>query len=389
MVTCILPSSSWLEVIQINIVQITTTRRILKIVNEYKTHMTKKHPPKPPFYRRKLFLWPVGIVLGLLIVVAVAFRVSPTPGALLVRAVFTKGGHKTLAAMEAKLPDYPVSVIANQQYRPGDKKAFLDVYMPASALQQQKNLPVVVWTHGGGWLSGDKSDDAPYFKRLANQGFVVVALNYSLAPEKKYPTAIHELNDAYGYVQINAARFHADTSKIIFAGDSAGSQLSSQMAAIITNPAYAKEVNIKPNLQSSQLVGTVLFCGIYKMEALAEPNPTLPKIVSWGDSVTVWAYTGTRNRSSPIIQQVSPYYHVTKDFPATFISGGNADPLTNVQSIPFADRLSSLGVPVTRLFFLTDHKPPLPHEYQFTFNDDGEKAFTNMMQFLRTRTTAN
>jgi len=201
-----------------------------------------------------------------------------------------------------------------------------------------------------------------------------------------YPTAVFELNDAYAYIMHNATRFSADTSKIFFAGDSAGSQLSSQMAALITNPAYAKEVGITPNLESSQLVGVVLFCGIYKMEALTQPDPELPKIVSWGDDVAVWAYTGKRDKPKALIQQMSPYYHVSKAFPATFISGGNADPLTNVQSIPFADELSSLGVPVSKLFYLADHKPALPHEYQFTLNEDGEKAFAAMTEFLQTRT---
>ena len=122
------------------------------------------------------------------------------------------------------------------------------------------------------------------------------------------------------------------------------------------------------------------------METLAEPAPSLPKIIDWGDSTTVWAYTGSRDESNPLIRQMSAYYHVTKDFPATFISGGNADPLTNSQSIPFAQELKSLGVNVTTLFYPPGHQPKLPHEYQFTFNADGEKAFEQMTQFLKTTT---
>ena len=361
-----------------------TVQRILS-VSELVFDMAKKQPPKPPFYRRKAFLWPVGVVVALVIIVALAFRFSPWPGALVIRAVFNHGGQKTLAAMEKRLPNYPVTVISDQQYRAGDKMAKLDVYVPNMAVQQHTKRPVVIWTHGGAWLSGDKTNSAPYYKRLADQGFTVIALNYSLAPEKTYPTAVFELNDAYAYIMHNATRFSADTSKIFFAGDSAGSQLSSQMAALITNPSYAKEMDITPNLERSQLAGVVLFCGIYKMEALTQANPTLPKIVSWGDDVAVWAYTGSRHKPAGPIRQMSAYYHVSKDFPPTFISGGNADPLTNVQSIPFGDELSSLGVPVTKLFYPADHKPALPHEYQFTFNQDGENAFTSTVQFLQAR----
>jgi acetyl esterase/lipase len=348
--------------------------------------MPKNTKPKHGEHRKRVLLWAAGVVVGLLLVVMLAFRLSPWPGALVIRAVFNHGGHQTLEAMKAKLPSYPVTVLSDQTYLQGDKKALLDVYIPNSAIRTHTTLPVVVWTHGGAWLSGDKADDAPYFKRLADQGFIVVGLNYSLAPEKKYPTPVHELNDAYAYIQANANRFYANTSKITLAGDSAGAQLSSQMAALITNPTYAREVGIRPTMTSSQLAGVVLFCGIYKMQGLTEGNSSLPKIISWGDDTTVWAYSGTRDKSSPLIKQMSPYYHVTKDFPATFISGGNGDSLTNEQSIPLADKLQSLGVNVTKLFYPADHVPSLPHEYQFTFNSDGEKAFTDTVQFLKART---
>ncbi|HEY8999220.1 MAG TPA: alpha/beta hydrolase [Candidatus Saccharimonadales bacterium] len=348
--------------------------------------MHAKTKTKTAWYRRKIVLWIVGVVVGLVVAVSLAFRLSPWPGALIIRSVFDRGGRQRLASMEAALPNYSVTVLTNQQYHADDKDALLDVYIPSSALQTHAKLPIVVWTHGGAWLSGDKKDDAPYFKRLASKGFIVVAVNYSLAPEKKYPTAVRQLNDAYAYIEANAVRFDGNPDKVVLAGDSAGAQLSSQMAAIMTNPSYAQEMNIKPSLAPSQLAGVVLFCGIYKMESLTEPSPNLPKIIGWGDDVAVWALTGTRDKSSPLIRQMSAYYHAGKDFPATFISGGNGDPLTNAQSVPFAGKLESLNVPVTTLFYPQNHTPSLPHEYQFTFNADGEHAFAAMTQFLQART---
>jgi acetyl esterase/lipase len=191
----------------------------------------------------------------------------------------------------------------------------------------------------------------------------------------------------HAFVLENADRFHADTGKIILAGDSAGSQLSAQMATLITNAGHAQEVGITPALKPEQLKGVVLTCGIYKMEELAYPNPALSKIIGWGDDVTVWAYSGTNDFSDPIIRQMSPYYHVTKGFPSTFITGGNADPLTDVQSKPLADKLQSLGVGVTRLFYEPSHAPALPHEYQFNLDtDDGQKAFQQITAFMHERT---
>jgi len=346
----------------------------------------KKKIKKLPFYRRKIFLWPVGTLLGLIIATVLAFWLSPWPGALLVRVVFDKGNVETLAALEKHTPDTPITVLSDQQYKQANERAMLDVYIPTSAVQASQKLPVVVWTHGGAWVSGDKANVAPYFKLLASHGFTVVSLNYTLAPEKSYPTQIHELNAAHAYIVANAARFHIDSNKIFLAGDSAGSQLSSQMAALITSPDYAKEVGITPSLTPSQLAGTILFCGIYKMEGLRDPAPNLPALIRWGDDETVWAYSGSQDKSSPLIRQMSPYYHVTKDFPATFISGGNSDPLTNDQSIPLADKLTALGVPVTALFYPANHTPGLPHEYQFNLDTaDGPKALNAVVDFLHTR----
>jgi len=348
---------------------------------------TKKPKAKHHFYQQKWFVIPLCSIVGLIVIAAIAFKVSPWPGALVIRTVFNRGGAKTLAQLEQKLPDYPVHVIKDQPYKSGEAATKLDVYIPRNVAKTSQTLPTVIWTHGGAWISGDKKDAAPYYKRLADQGFVVVSLNYSIAPDKAYPAAVHQINDAYAYLQANAARFHIDTNKLVLAGDSAGSQISSQMATIITSPSYAKEVGMQPNVHPSQLAAVVLYCGIYKMDALAQPDDTLPKIVGWGDDVAVWAYSGKRNPEySAVVKQMSAYYHVTKDFPSTFISGGNADPLTNAQSKPMADKLVSMGVDVVPLFYAPNHQPALPHEYQFTVNADGEKAFTAMVNFLRLKT---
>src|SRR4051812_35237754 len=54
----------------------------------------------------------------------------------------------------------------------------LDVYAPANA----KNLPVVVWIHGGGWQVGDKKEMNVKPQAFADKGFVFVSVNYRLLP---------------------------------------------------------------------------------------------------------------------------------------------------------------------------------------------------------------
>lgn len=346
--------------------------------------MKNKTPQKQPFYRKKAFLISVGSVIGCILAILLWFWISPWPGALLIRAVFSSNDQKTTQALEKHQPTTPVTTLSNQAYRLNDSDARLDVYYPSNVAADQK-LPLLIWTHGGAWVSGGKEDNYPYYKLLAAEGFAVISLDYSRGPERTYPTAVHQINDAYQYIQANADRFHVDTNKIMLAGDSAGSQLSSQMAALATNPDYAASMNITPNLKPEQLKGVVLNCGIYKMEGLIQPNPELPKIIGWGDDVSVWAYLGSRDfEVASKLTEMSAFYHVTKDFPATYISGGNGDPLTNAQSKPLAEKLSSLGVNVTTLFYADDHQPSLPHEYQFNLdNDDGKKALAETVAFMK------
>lgn len=335
-------------------------------------------------FRHHRLRWTIGIILGIVLVLIVSFRMSPWPGALVIRAVFSSDDGKVRQALEKHTPSRPITTISNQSYREADADALLDVYYPEGV---NGALPTIIWTHGGAWISGSKDNVPPYFKLLAAEGFTVVAPNYSLAPERRYPVAIEQLNDVHSYIQQNADRLHIDPNKIILAGDSAGAQLSSQMAALITNRAYAAELKITPSLLPHQLRGVVLNCGIYKMHDLTVPNPELPRIVGWGSDVSVWAYSGARDFNDPIIKQMSPYYHATAAFPPTYISGGNADPLTKVQSMPFADELESLGVNVTRLFFADDHQPALPHEYQFDLDTpDGLTALQKTIEFSKSVT---
>lgn len=349
----------------------------------------KKTPKQPGFWARhkRLWWWLGGIFGGLILILlslAIWMRLSPWPGAMVIRWFFenNSGTREQQQVLKDHNPS-GVTTIADEQYWVGEQDALLDVHMPDN-LAAGETLPVVVWTHGGAWLSGSKDNAEPYFRMLAKEGFVVVAPNYSLAPDYTYSKAVQQLNIAHQYVLDNSERLHADTNNIFLAGDSAGSQLSSQLAAIITNPDYAAEVGITPSLVPSQLKGLLLNCGIYNMGGLASPAQPAPKILGWGDDVTVWAYSGTNDFSDPIINQMSPMFHLNKDFPPAFITGGNADPLTDAQSKPFNEKLQQLGVPTSTLFYPADHQPELPHEYQFSIDlPDAQNAFKQMVSFVK------
>jgi acetyl esterase len=354
------------------------------------------------FFRRPGFWWPVGIVAGLLVGILVAFNVSPWPGAMVIRAVFQNNAAKAKTVMEEYAPASGVESVLDVTYA-DTPDSQLDVFYPTGTTQP---LGTIIWTHGGAWVSGNKSNDTPYFQILASHGYTVIGLNYGYGPEHTYPYAVYQLNDALAFIVKNAATYHVDPNNLIMAGDSAGAQLTSQLAAAITDSTYAHIISSLPNttthtlqpaISPTQLRGVILNCGIYDMAAMiASPAQSatvnaseswVTKLLVWGNNTSLWAYTGSKDlKNSLSLSQMSSLNYVTKEFPATYISGGNADPLTDAQSKPMAAKLTSLGVSVDSLFWPADETPPLPHEYQFKLNlDAAQTALSRTLAFVAAR----
>ena len=274
---------------------------------------------------RRLLWW--STVMGITGSAVVVFVTSARPGALVFRSLIERSNRAHLSSATRSISG--VTSVTDVHYEPSDPDARFDVYFPSSVAAGDR-LPAVIWVHGGAWISGTKDVAAPYFAMLARSGVVVIAVEYSRAPDAKYPTPIVQINDAIAYVQRHAAEFHVDEAEIILAGDSAGAQMASQTAALVTNPAYALEVGITPSLDPDQLRGAILFCGVYDAAGVARHPRAVPNAALRVFSRSVlWAYTGTRERDSAMLRQMSTIDHATSAFPPTFISGGNADPLTD------------------------------------------------------------
>lgn len=339
------------------------------------------HPKRTrrPWHRTKVA---VGIVVSVAAVVTVIGALTPWPSAMLIRAVFTKGGDETAAEMEKHVPDTKLTEQLDVAYADGGADTTMDVFTPASA---SGPLPTVVWIHGGAWISGEKENVDPYLRILAAEGYTTIGLNYTIGPEGVYPLAVHQLNDALAYIDEHAAELGVDPDQIVLAGDSAGGQLASQMATLITNPEYAEIMDVKPALKAEQVAATVLNCGVYDLAALA----ALDGVVGWGLKTSMWAYAGTKTWAEGSTgATMSTIDWVTEDFPTTYISGGNGDGLTWLQSIPMAKRLEALGVDVTTLFWPASHEPELPHEYQFHLDmPDARTALQQTIDFLDAHTT--
>jgi len=111
-------------------------------------------------------------------------------------------------------------------------------------------LPVLMYFHGGGWVIGDlESHDVSCRTLCKNSGAVVIATDYRLAPESKYPAAADDCYAAVQWVAANAGALGVDARRIAVGGDSAGGNLAAvvcQMARDTGGPRICFQMLIYP-----------------------------------------------------------------------------------------------------------------------------------------------
>ncbi len=320
------------------------------------------------------------IALGVILLLAgaglwAAFRLTPWPAALLIRAAFDRDA---IAANAALAPLVPPGLREQHDlpYLPDVAEARLDLYLPPEAAGP---VPLVVWVHGGAWISGSKDYLANYLRLIAAEGFAVAAIDYQLAPGTPYPAPVSQTNAALAYLRTHAADLGVDANRIVLAGDSAGAQIAAQTALTITDPTYAARTGLPPALPAPALKGVVLFCG-----GLDGSHLSLEGAFGGFLRTVLWSYLGRRDfADDPRLADFSIPPNLTRSFPPLFISVGNADPLAP-QSQATADRAAALGITVDSLFFPDDYVPPLAHEYQFDMGTAaGQDAFARQIAFLQ------
>ena len=109
------------------------------------------------------------------------------------------------------------------------------LYAPAS----EQALPVLLYLHGGGFTVGNIATHEPLCRHLAHLAHcAVVSLDYRLAPEWKFPTAVHDAWDALAWLREQAQALRLDGSRIAIGGDSAGGTLAAVTAIAARDAAW-------------------------------------------------------------------------------------------------------------------------------------------------------
>ena len=101
--------------------------------------------------------------------------------------------------------------------------------------------PVLVYFHGGGWICGSPATHRKLGYRFAEAGFLVLSVDYRLAPEHPFPIPFDDCVTAIRWAHAECGRWGGDPERLFVGGDSAGANLSAAAAAALAeDPARPK-----------------------------------------------------------------------------------------------------------------------------------------------------
>jgi arylformamidase len=210
----------------------------------------------------------------------------------------------------------------------------LDMYAPRNA----KSLPVMIYIHGGGWHTGDKSSVGAKPGYFTSRGFVFVSLNYRLVPAVDILAQLQDSANAIGWVKKNIAQHGGDPSQLHLIGHSSGAH---HVAILATNERFLKAAG----------VGLSDLKSVVELDTQALDIPTMMEElrgrVSPGRAASDSSlYTRAFGRDDNVWREVSPLQHVAKDkgIPPFFLVVANERGPKLAQAAAFQKALQAAGV---------------------------------------------
>jgi acetyl esterase/lipase len=136
-----------------------------------------------------------------------------------------------LVAMQAKPTGKPVTS-AEQILAPVGAKGFVPLHL-VRPKEYRSPLPAVIFLHGGGWALGDATTHDRLARELAvGVRATVVIVEFSRAPESRFPIAIEEAYAATKYIADNSASLDLDGSRIAVVGDGSGGNIAAAITLL-------------------------------------------------------------------------------------------------------------------------------------------------------------
>ncbi|MFI5308651.1 MAG: alpha/beta hydrolase fold domain-containing protein, partial [Polyangiales bacterium] len=203
----------------------------------------------------------------------------------------------------------------------GGPRNHLDVYRPR---QRVERAPVLLQIHGGGWIVGNKRQQAlPLLVDLAARGFVCVSANYRLSPRATFPDHLIDLKRALIWVRRHIAEHGGDPSFVVVTGGSAGGHLAALLALTPNLPEY------QPGNEDvdTRVQGCIPFYGVYDLAGLSSGKPPDHLVGLWEQRVLKRKLAAAREA----FELASPIGHVHAEAPPFFVIQGSHDSVVSVE----------------------------------------------------------
>jgi len=167
----------------------------------------------------------------------------------------TEPWNRLVMPFKFKHPD--VIQVRNLRYADHGVKGLLDVYHHKA---KPSGSPVLLQVHGGGWVIGNKDQQAkPLMLHQSAQGWVCVSPNYRLSPRATFPDHLVDLKMAIAWIREHIHEYGGDPDALFVTGGSAGGHLTALVALTANDPEF------QPGFEhvDTSVIGAVPYYGVY------------------------------------------------------------------------------------------------------------------------------
>ncbi|ANS76708.1 esterase [Paenibacillus yonginensis] len=219
-------------------------------------------------------------------------------------------------------------------------KVSIRIVKPRNA---QGQLPVILYTHGAGWVFGNAHTHDRLIRELAvGTDSAVVFTNYDLSPEARYPVAIEQVYTALEWIAKEGASHGLNASRIVAAGDSVGGNMTAALTLMTKErkgPQIAKQLLFYPVTDAS--------FDTPSYHQFAEGYFLRRDGMQWfWDQYT----TDPKQRAEIYASPLRASLDQLKGLPEALVITGEADVLRD-EGEAYANKLREAGVPVTAVRF--------------------------------------
>ncbi len=225
-------------------------------------------------------------------------------------------------------------------YRDGTRKLLCDIFSP---LSDDAGRPAIVLVHGGGWLHGDKTKFRPLALKLAQRGYVVMAIEYRLGYEAHFPAGIQDCNAAVRFLRSGASTYNIDPDRIAAVGGSAGGHLVGLMATGSDIPQLQPTGIISSAQPGAVSTSSSLDAAIVMAGPTQIASGSVAQRSRRGMNSNATAWLGKDIDEAPELYRLADVYEkiTADDPPILFLTGSKDNPQRDVPSLR---RLKSVGV---------------------------------------------